>query len=396
MARSSTEAIPPELKLGLRNYWYPIVDSAQVPANKPLGVKRLGESLVVWRDGDGAPHVFPDRCAHRAAPLSVGDLVNGRIQCRYHGLQYDGTGQCRLVPLDLEEDGRQARSIRIHPYTVDERGGMVWAYLGDEELFPPPPLWTDPALDDPDMVGIVKETTWEANWLLVHDNTIDPAHLPFLHGHFAAEIMEGELSFRPLGYGNPVVTPAISLDTVRDKLTAKRTRDGGVRLSRSQASDDHSQTFDEVVFDLPACSKVWVPAPDGGHPIRSIQYEYPIDEDQTIVYAWIGRRVDSEADRGPTIELLENFIWPAFRQVFMEDSWITKVQGDLEETRRHEHLLSSDVGSAALRRALLEVYEQQQERIAEYRASHPGDGAASSQNGGPRGTQARVAEGAGR
>lgn len=368
MAVSSKEAIPAELKKGLRHFWYPVVDSAQLTAGAPLPVTRLGERLVVWRDAEGAPHVFPDRCAHRAAPLSVGDIVNGRLQCRYHGLQYDGTGECRFVPLDLEEDGRQARSIRVPSYPVQELAGMVWAYLGDPAIFPPPDLWMDPPATDPSFVGIVRETIWEANWLLVHDNTSDPAHVPFLHGHFGAEVRDGDLRFRPLGHGNPIVTEQMSLDTVRDKLVAKRT-DRGVTVARDGATDTHEATFDGVEFELPACAKVWVPAPGGGHPLRLLQYEYPIDEARTVVYAWIGRRIDAEADRAATLEVLENFVWPASRQVFMEDSWITSVQGDVEEARRHEHLLSSDVGSVALRREIMQVYEEQQKRIAEYHAS---------------------------
>ena len=53
------------LEEGLRNLWYPIAPSWQVGEN-PLGVTRLGERIVIWRDRDGAVHALEDRCPHRA------------------------------------------------------------------------------------------------------------------------------------------------------------------------------------------------------------------------------------------------------------------------------------------------------------------------------------------
>ncbi|MGH2725577.1 MAG: Rieske 2Fe-2S domain-containing protein, partial [Actinomycetota bacterium] len=199
MSPTAKDVVPPELRRGLLHYWYPICRSEDLGSEKPLGLKRVGEDLVLWRDAEGAAHVFTDRCAHRHAPLSIGDVVDGRLQCRYHGLQYDGTGQCRLVPLDQEMDGPQARGLRVASYPTEERGGLVWAYIGDVEMFPPPPLWTDPALTDPSFAYFIGETTWDANWLLVHDNTSDPAHVGFLHGQLAARINESGLVLEPLG-----------------------------------------------------------------------------------------------------------------------------------------------------------------------------------------------------
>lgn len=362
------EIIPEDLLTGLRNYWYPVLSTEQL-GDEPVGVTRLGERIVVWRDGDGVARAFEDRCAHRRAPLSAGDMVGGRLQCRYHGLQYDGTGQCRLVPVDLEEDGRQARQMRVRSYPTEELAGLVWAYIGDEELFPPEPLGTDPAMTDPKFVSVVTETFWEANWLLVHENTSDPAHVPFLHGHLGAYVVDGEFTFRPAGPGNPVITPEMSIDTVRDKLHAIETEDG-VIVERVDASEDHTETFDGVEFRLPCEAKVWVPAPDGGRPIRSVQFELPIDRDQTVVYAWLGREVQEGEDRDEVLGLLRNFVVPAFHEVFHEDSWITRLQGDVVAARDGERLLSSDVGPIAVRRIVEKAYWKHKERLAEVTREH--------------------------
>lgn len=40
------------LDCGLRGLWYPVLASWEVQAN-PVGITRLGEQIVVWRDSDG-------------------------------------------------------------------------------------------------------------------------------------------------------------------------------------------------------------------------------------------------------------------------------------------------------------------------------------------------------
>ncbi|CAM9980802.1 unnamed protein product [Ectocarpus fasciculatus] len=53
----------------------------------------MGEGLVVWKDPkDGGWKAFADRCPHRWAPLSEGrvDQESGRLQCIYHGWEFEG------------------------------------------------------------------------------------------------------------------------------------------------------------------------------------------------------------------------------------------------------------------------------------------------------------------
>jgi phenylpropionate dioxygenase-like ring-hydroxylating dioxygenase large terminal subunit len=57
-----------------------------------------GERAVVWTDGDGQVRAARDLCPHRRAPLSAGRVVDGHLECPYHGWAYDGTGRCTLVP----------------------------------------------------------------------------------------------------------------------------------------------------------------------------------------------------------------------------------------------------------------------------------------------------------
>ena len=65
---------------------------------KPFGRLILNEPIVFFRTEDGAPVALEDRCAHRHLPLSMGKLVGDRLQCHYHGLQYDTAGRCVRIP----------------------------------------------------------------------------------------------------------------------------------------------------------------------------------------------------------------------------------------------------------------------------------------------------------
>src|SRR5258708_32263213 len=67
----SVDAAEALLDRGLRNLWYPVAPSWQVRGD-PVGITRLDERIVLWRDGDGQVHALADRCPHRGARLSLG------------------------------------------------------------------------------------------------------------------------------------------------------------------------------------------------------------------------------------------------------------------------------------------------------------------------------------
>jgi len=58
-------------------------------ADQPHAVTLLGEDVVLWRDGSGAVRAMKDQCPHRGAKLSMGRVENGRLECGYHGWQFE-------------------------------------------------------------------------------------------------------------------------------------------------------------------------------------------------------------------------------------------------------------------------------------------------------------------
>src|SRR5690242_10804584 len=88
---ASDAAVDTLVNRGLRNLWYPVAPSWMI-GHAPLGLTRLSEKIVVWRDAAGEVHALEDRCPHRGARLSLGWNLGDRLSCWYHGVEVAGDG----------------------------------------------------------------------------------------------------------------------------------------------------------------------------------------------------------------------------------------------------------------------------------------------------------------
>jgi len=80
------------------NQWYVILESRELKENKPLRVKPLNEPLALWRVSKGQACCVADRCCHRGASLSCVKVINGQLECPFHGFLYDKSGKVTLIP----------------------------------------------------------------------------------------------------------------------------------------------------------------------------------------------------------------------------------------------------------------------------------------------------------
>ena len=336
------EMLPAGLLDGLRNYWYPVLPAREVGVGEPVAITRLSERLVVWRDSTGAAHTFRDRCAHRGVPLSVGRIRGDRLECRYHGFQYDGGGQCRLVPSENEgDDGPTAREVCVTSYRTEETGGAIWVYLGEPMAFPPPAVPVEPEMVDSSFEAVLEPMVWDANWLLTWDNG-EPSHVPFLHGDTFL-----------LGMGQARVEP------IRSEITPE----GNVLTYRASTDKDDrwtGETFDATEFVLPALARLWVPVPGGGPLLRVLQWMYPIDRDHTYVLVWHGRKCANDMERQMWRMMWDKVIWPNAQEVFAQDNEIVSSQGDVRQAWGEEYLVPSDAGVVLVRKTILDAYDAQQ------------------------------------
>ena len=175
--------LPKGLETGLRNYWYPVLQSQDLPTGKPVGFKVLDEELVAWRDKHGRARVVRDRCPHRGAKMSPGHVLNGDLQCAWHGLRFNGEGRCTLIPWEPMDSPLLDR-ISVTGYPTEELGDWIWTYIGDPAKFPPPPLAdvVPEELTRPDEFIVFRHPIFRSdhNWLQAIDGN-DAFHAAMLH-----------------------------------------------------------------------------------------------------------------------------------------------------------------------------------------------------------------------
>jgi phenylpropionate dioxygenase-like ring-hydroxylating dioxygenase large terminal subunit len=163
----------------LRNAWYCAGFSSDLEPGKTRAITMLGEPVVLYRKEDGAPVALADRCPHRFAPLSLGRVCEGQLQCGYHGLRFDASGQCTHNP---HGDGAIPKAAQVRAYPVLERHQALWVWMGDAAAAAPALL--------PDFTEVEEREGWSrvegyvhvrANYQLMNDNLLDLTHVPYLH-----------------------------------------------------------------------------------------------------------------------------------------------------------------------------------------------------------------------
>ena len=122
------------------NFWYPICTSAELLATEPVATQIMELQYVAFRDANGVAHVLANTCVHRGGSLSKGTVKDDCIICPYHGWRFSGDGKCQLVP-SLDEGAKIPARAKVDSYPVQEKYGMVFAFLGDLPEEERPPLY---------------------------------------------------------------------------------------------------------------------------------------------------------------------------------------------------------------------------------------------------------------
>ena len=160
------------------NQWYAILESGEVKKGKPIGITRMGEKLVAWRNSQGELAVMLDKCPHRGVAFSVGKLIGDCIQCPFHGFEYDTSGKCTLVPA-IGSNTQPPKALFVRSYPVREAHGFVYIWWGEpRETYPPLP-WFESIGED--MIYTTLRDHWASHYARAIENQLDVVHLPFIH-----------------------------------------------------------------------------------------------------------------------------------------------------------------------------------------------------------------------
>src|SRR3954469_19038556 len=320
----------------LRRYWWPIAGANEFaePGAKP--VRLLGEGLVLYKDLGGHYGLLDRHCRHRRADLSYGYVEECGLRCNYHGWLYGADGACLAQPYeDMAHPERRLRDeIRIKSYPVEERGGLLWAYLGPE----PRPLVPDwEFFSWPNGFRQIVLAEIPCNWFQCQENSIDPVHFEWMHDNWSLRLRGAD--------GGAPQHLKIRFEEFDHGFIYKRVREG-------QSESDRYWTVGRVAL--------W---PNGFYLGSHFEWRVPVDDENTLSVAWFFMRVPK--GREPYVQ---NSVPTWKSPIRGEDGrWITSHvinqdivawvgQGAVAD-RTKEHLRSSDVGITMMRNRFFEEIE---------------------------------------
>jgi len=264
----------------LANFWHPVALVEEV-TEQPRQFELLGEQVVMFRDAQGVA-AFKDLCIHRGAALSLGWITDGRLTCMYHGWQYDRSGACVHIP-SLPAGAAIPRKARAIAYRAAEAHGMVWVAM-DEPVQPIPP-WPDYRVGpSQSRLFFIGKYVWKSSAGRADENGLDFSH--FNHSHRGyLELADG-----------PVIKPhAVAESEFKLEYTYE---DGD---SRREYIVHSPFTVFIRKTGLPgrreAAGPTWDrdTTPLDGTTVLA-QFNAPLDETRTLVFAAIGRNHSFEMD----------------------------------------------------------------------------------------------------
>ncbi|NSW51286.1 MAG: aromatic ring-hydroxylating dioxygenase subunit alpha [Anaerolineae bacterium] len=291
----------------IRNQWYAVLESREVKKNKLLGVRRMGERLLFWRDEAGMVHCLKDTCPHRGAQLSKGKLVDGHVQCPFHGLEFDRDGKCVYVP-SMGKAADIASKFDANTYPVQEAHDFIYLYWGTPEPTGvlPPIEWVDGMPDETFSFTTVVDH-WKVDYSRVIENQLDVAHLWLVHhntiGRGNRRVVDGPLVEWCCEMTEPNLMSIWVMNRIDDGISV------GKRPGEVQKPDRHPS----LQLRFPNIWQNWI-----SDDIRVMAAFVPIDSENARMYFRFYQRV-------------VNF--PVLKQLFLASAWVGNLTIERQDKR---------------------------------------------------------------
>lgn len=318
----------------LRRYWHPIAGTSEFEKKAIKPIRLFGEDLVLFKALNGSYGLVSSRCAHRGSNLAFGFVEEDGIRCGYHGWCYNRQGECAHRPFEeiVAPSAPRLKSVKLAGYPVQEKAGMLWAYMGPQPA-PELPDWETFSWPNCFVQVVIAEIP--CNWLQCQENTVDPVHFEWMHNNGPQRRAGDFGEFSPR-------TMELRVDDFEYGLISRRYREG----------TDESTPLWSV-----GRAVLW---PNGWYFGHHFEWKVPVDDFNTLFITWSVLHVPTECEpyvqsRIPTWYAPvkdANGEW-IISHVGNQDivAWIS--QGAIAD-RTRESLGASDRGVVALRRRLLE------------------------------------------
>ncbi len=344
-----SQAVEKLVNRGLLNQWYAVLPSWAL-AGTPMGMTRLSQNLVLWRDDDGAVHAVEDRCPHRGARLSMGWNLGDRLACWYHGVEVGADGTVRKVPAVNNCPLEGQRAVRSYP--VKEERGAIFVYFGDELHAEPCPLELPEELSSPEYGAILCFAKWKCNYRYAIDNVMDPMHGAYLHA-VSHSMAHGEKSAH------------MQIRKTPTGLAFEKTGQRDVNFDWVEFGESGAMW---LRLSIPYRASA---GPGGSFGI--VGFVTPVDEDNCLVFFWRTRKCQGwvrDAWQFMYRTKLEGLHWAVLEQ----DRFI--LENMAPDARGGEFLYQHDTGLARVRRVLQKHAEEQLQALAAHAASNGAGSAA--------------------
>jgi 5,5'-dehydrodivanillate O-demethylase len=322
-----------------RRYWMPVAATSQLVGPSRIRVRILGEDLVLFRDGSGTLGLVGEQCPHRGCSLLPGIPEQRGLRCAYHGWLFSETGEVLEQPAEPAESVFRNR-VRAKAYPVEELGGLVFAYMGPD---PAPLLPRFDLFVEPGGLRHIGVTHLPVNWLQIMENSLDPVHFEWLHGHYGNHV------FASKGMPQTTNTTAkhikIAFDRFEYGIIKRRLVEG-----RDETADEWAIGH-PIVF--PNMLRLGL-----GPGVSAFQIRVPVDDTNTLIWWYtFFHRPDKNAQQ----ESVPVFELPSKTEdgetitdtIDGQDMMVWVSQGPVYD-RSTEHLGTSDRGVVAYRRMLQE------------------------------------------
>lgn len=302
------------------NQWYVILESKELKKHKSIKIKRFNETLALWRDQDGQACCIADRCCHRGVSLSCGRIINGNLECPFHGFIYDGSGIVRIIPAN-GKNSPVPEQMKVKAYRTYEAFGLIWIWWGEENRIKPEPFFFKE-------LGHFSYSTFKDHWNVHYsraiENQLDVVHLPFVH---KTTIGRGRKTL----INGPVVTREDELIT----FYVYNVKDDGKTVPlKPEEIVDYKNLF-HLQFHFPNIWQNYI-----SDKIRAFAAFVPVDEENTIVYV----RYYQNMVKIPIIKGLFNYFGKLTNIVILrQDKRVVVTQLPvISSLRSDEHLIVGD------------------------------------------------------
>ena len=326
----------------MRRYWQPIGAAVDLESKWTQRVRLLGEDLVIFKDRQGRLGLIAEQCPHRRASFAHGIPTENGIRCPYHGWEYNAQGKCIHQPNEQDKCAFRDK-VSTDAYPVQEMGGMLFAYLGPQPQ-PLLPRWDGFVAQN--TIRIMGRTILPINWLQIMENSLDPVHTEWLHGHHYEFLKEQE-------------GIKVAISTRHLKIDFKEFEYG---MTKHRLLEGHSEDGDDWKVGHPIVFPNMLAVGNGDEKSRyySFQMRVPVDDTHTM-HLWFNAYVPPQGVTVPK-HLLEKV--HTYEVPFMDDkgeyivdnvdgqdmmAWIS--QGAIAD-RSLENLGSTDKGIVMYRRML--------------------------------------------